>query len=649
GALRLVPFPKEVTLQTGSFRLDRPLVVRTGPKADSLVSEIILAEVRRAGAEATAVVAAELDDRTLELRAQTVSERAPECPARGDEAYALRVSPSGADVRGAGPAGLRHGAATLAQLIRANRGPGGPPCLLIRDWPSLRWRCFLDDLTRGPSALPTTLERELDLGASIKFNMFTYYMEYQYAFQKHPDIGPLDGSLRPEDLARLVARGKARGIEILGNQQSFGHFGHILASARYAPLRETADVLSPMKDETYQLLDDLYSEECPLLPFEMFNVCCDETFGLGTGTSKALADKIGVAGVYVRHMRRVHDLLRDRYHKRMMMWGDIIVQHPDRLTEIPKDTVMLAWDYAGRPDFHAQIAPFAKAGYTFFVCPGVSNWSRILPDFLTAETNIRNFVRDGLAQGALGMINTSWEDDGEALKAVVWHGHAWAAECAWNGSTTEPAAFNRRVGAVLFGEQGDHFGQAISLLAKTHALPGMAGMNNSRFWQDDFFSARGPAELKAEAGRLLPLVRQAAEHLEACRKDATVNAELLDAFQFGARRMDLIGRRMLDGLEARREYDLACQSSPKSREHLARVVAIVRQTRDAHETLAREFTRLWLRDCRPYALDWTIKRYKKAIDRYDTLLHRLDEARSQAEAGKPLPSPTALGLRPARG
>ena len=81
-----------------------------------------------------------------------------------------------------------------------------------------------------------------------------------------------------------------------------------------------------------------------------------------------------------------------------MMWGDIIIQHPDRLTDVPKDTVMLAWDYAARPDFRSQIAPFAKAGYTFFVCPGVSNWSRILPDFSTAETNIRNFVRDGIAQ-----------------------------------------------------------------------------------------------------------------------------------------------------------------------------------------------------------------------------------------------------------
>ena len=344
--------------------------------------------------------------------------------------YVLRVGPNGTTVHGAGPAGLRHGAAMLAQVIRANRGPAGLPCLVIHDWPTLRWRCFQDDLTRGPSTRPDALESERDLGSDLKLNMFTYYMEYQYAFRKHPLIGPEDGALRPEELAQLVAQGKTRGIEILGNQQSFGHFSHTLAIPRYAPLRETPDVLTPMKEETYQLLDDLYSEICPLLPFAMFNVCCDETFGLGSGPSRSLAGQIGVAGVYVRHVRRVHDLLRDKYSKRMMMWGDIIIQHPDRLTDVPRDTVMLAWDYAARPDFRSQIAPFAKAGYAFLVCPGLSNWSRILPDFSTAETNIRNFVRDGIAQGALGMINTSWEDDGEALKGLNWHGHAWAAECS---------------------------------------------------------------------------------------------------------------------------------------------------------------------------------------------------------------------------
>ena len=101
----------------------------------------------------------------------------------------------------------------------------------------------------------------------------------------------------------------------------------------------------------------------------------------------------------MRRFRRIHDLLRDKYGTRMMMWGDIILQHPDHPDEIPQDTIMLTWGYAPRESFEDQIIPFAESGYEFFVCPGVNNWSRILPDFGVAETNIRHFVRDGAAHG----------------------------------------------------------------------------------------------------------------------------------------------------------------------------------------------------------------------------------------------------------
>ena len=92
----------------------------------------------------------------------------------------------GRDLAARGPAGLLHGVQTLVQLIRANRRGRGLPCLTIRDWPSLRWRCFQDDMTRGPSATLDTLRRQVDLGALLKMNLFTYYMEYQFAFAEAP-------------------------------------------------------------------------------------------------------------------------------------------------------------------------------------------------------------------------------------------------------------------------------------------------------------------------------------------------------------------------------------------------------------------------------------------------------------------------------
>jgi hypothetical protein len=151
-------------------------------------------------------------------------------------------------------------------------------------------------MTRGPSSKLGTLESEVAIGAELKMNLFTYYMEYQYAFKKHPEIGPTNGSLEPDDLRRLVEYGRPLGVDILGNQQSFGHLGRILQHPCYAPLREGADVITPVKEESYKLLDDLYSEVIPLLPFPFFNVCCDETWTLGTGPSKALAERSEWAG-----------------------------------------------------------------------------------------------------------------------------------------------------------------------------------------------------------------------------------------------------------------------------------------------------------------------------------------------------------------
>ncbi len=651
--LRLVPFPKEVRLEAGTFELKQPLVLEVPADRAATFAHWLNDELQRAGLPPVRVSHRPEPGHVFRLLPSPADPAQP--PAvlpqphwranAGPEDYVLTVGREAITAQARQAPGLFHALTTLRQLIRANRRGTALPCLAIRDWPALGYRCFQDDMTRGPSSRLETLQFEAALGAYLKFNVMTYYMEYQFAFRKHPLIGPPNGSLTAEELRALVEYARPLYVEIMGNQQSFGHFAHILKHPQYAHLRETADVLTPVREETYRLLDDLYSEVCPVLPFEFFNVCCDETWGLGKGPSRELADKIGVGGVYVQHIRRVYDLVAKKYRKRMMMWGDIILQHPEHLKEIPKDVVMLTWGYSDRPSFEDQIIPFARSGYAFFVCPGVSNWSRILPDFNVATVNIRSFVRDGVKHGALGMLNTDWEDDGEAINAVKWYCDAWAAECAWNASATPLEAFNRRVGAVLVGEPGERLGRAIQRLAATHRMPGMRGMNNARFWENDFPPQASPAVVEKRAGRLLEAVRPAIEDLEACRAEATANRNIIEAYLFGARRMERIGQRMLDGLEAARLYERAWRARPEEAVALIqRAESLVCRNRDAHEALGRQFAALWLSESKPYALDWTMARYEQVAQRFDTLAQRLAQARQAAASGKPLPLPEDIGL-----
>jgi len=657
--LRLVPFPKQIQLTEGVMPIGRePFIGFVATLTVSQAAAELREELIRAGDTKATLFptpgATGTHSVFLWLSAEKMSpdrlRGALPPPPEHAEGYALTVAMEHAVITGRDEAGLLHGIQTLRQLIRANLKNRSLPCLRITDWPSLRYRGYSDDITRGPSPKWLTLEEEIRTTALLKMNFFSYYLEYQYAFSKHPLIGPKDGSLTPNELKALVQYAKLRGVEIIGNQQSFGHFGVILGLDAYKNLRETPDILNPTIEGTYQLLDDLYSEQAPLLESKLFNVCCDETDGLGTGPSKPLAEKIGVGGVYTNHIRRIHNVLRDKYGKRMMMWGDIILRHPEHLPKIPKDTIMLSWGYDPRPSWDNAITPFSKSGYEFFVCPGVSCWSRILPDFEVAVTNIKNYVRDGLKHGALGMWNTTWDDDGENFFAANWHGLAWGAECAWNGSTTSVEDFNRRVGAVLFGESGDRFGQAIALLGKTHHLPNYGSMFDSRFWAVDQDMGRLPVDeptARKHAHALLDLLDPAMGHLKALKAEAKVNGEWIDYFLFGAERMRLMATRALAYLDAARIYEQAClnASEPaKASSFVQQAEAKVRRIQNEHVALKQQYVDLWNRESKPYALDRVTKRFDALIGRYAKIVSDLQAAAEVLKSGQSPPPAGAVGL-----
>lgn len=646
--LRLVPFPREISLGTVGLKL-QPQMVITAPRselgrqaAEHLRQELLLI----AGAQVEVKSQRGLFQQPwLSLAMKRMSPRKlPGIPGKEQEAYALLVTADSAQVAANSDRGLLHGVQTLRQLIRANLRDGAIPAVEIHDWPALKLRGFSDDITRGPSPTPTILQREVDLSGLLRMNFFTYYLEHQFAFSKHPEIGPNDGSLWPEELKTLVEYARLRGVEIVGNQQSFAHFANILRHEQYKDLRETADVLNPTSENTYQLLDDMYSEQIPLLRSKLFNVCCDETDDLGKGPSGPVVKEIGQGGLYVRHIQRIHKLVSGKYGRRMMMWGDIILKHPDHLKDIPKDTVLLTWGYGPAATFEPQILPFAKAGFDFFVCPGVSCWNLILPDFQNAATNIQNFVRDGAAHGAIGMLNTTWDDDGENLDGYNWHGIAWGAECAWTGSRTSMADFNRRLGAVLFGESGDEFGQAIELLGKTHRLPAYSGMGNGIFWKAELPLANEAATRK-NARELLDLTRPAVEHLCRAKAGAKVNADIMDYFIFGAERIRLLATRTLDGFDAVAAYREAQKLAPKdAAPQLQRCRELITGIRQRHSNLATEYARLWNAENRPYALDRVMQRYATLLGRYTELLTKLEAIEEEAATGKPLPAIETLGF-----
>lgn len=127
------------------------------------------------------------------------------------------------------------------------------------------------------------------------------------------------------------------------------------------------------------------------------------------------------------------------------MWGDIVAKNPAMMRQLPKDMTYIMWAYEPLDSYDHLIKPFKGNGTPFWVAPSLSHSSNMIPNPYRYMKNIANLARDGYRNGAEGLMNTCWDDNGEALFDNCWHGLFWSAEMAWNPiKTDDPEEFRRR-------------------------------------------------------------------------------------------------------------------------------------------------------------------------------------------------------------
>jgi hypothetical protein len=117
----------------------------------------------------------------------------------------------------------------------------------------------------------------------------------------------------------------------------------------------------------------------------------------------------------------------------MQFWGDIIVQAPELIPELPQDAIALEWGYEHDHPFDERCAQFAAAGIPFYVCPGTSSWNAVAGRTENALGNLRNAAESGLRHGAIGYLNTDWGDHGHwQYQPTAYLGYAYGAAVSWS-------------------------------------------------------------------------------------------------------------------------------------------------------------------------------------------------------------------------
>ncbi len=372
-------------------------------------------------------------------------------PALRAQGYYARTEAERMLLVGADAAGLFYALQTIAQLIcQAGRML---PRLTLLDYPALPVRGVMLDVSRGKVPTLETLLEVVEILATWKINQFQLYIEHAFCWPSHPLIARGYDPLSADDLLAVDAACAQRHIEFVPNLQSFGHQGHLLRLPKYAPLAESEQkwTLAPGEPGTYALLDELYAEFLPNFRSRLFNVDADETWDLGSGKSAARVAEVGLGRVYLEHILRLRELAA-HYGRRIMFWGDVILNSPELIPEIPDDVIVLSWDYHETPS-EEHVRQFAEAGKPFYVCPSVHGYGAFFPRQRIARQNIRAQAAYGVQYGARGLLNTDWGDAGHSnLQGLSSYGYAFGAAESWHPGSTD--SFDEAFGRLFFGTDG---------------------------------------------------------------------------------------------------------------------------------------------------------------------------------------------------
>lgn len=598
----LLPQPRQITPIPGTFALDRPIfpqMISPGTPGlkhaiPSLMESLPVSSSLREEGGAEFILAI---DPGLKI------------PSQG---YGLTITPDRILLESGDEAGLVYGIRTLQQLLQ--QSPVRLPCLDIRDFPDFPVRGVMLDISRDKVPTQETLHQLIDLLASWKINQFQLYVEHTFAYSGYPEVWENASPLTPDEIRELDAYCAERLIELVPNQNSFGHMKRWLIHPRLAPLAELQGKydtpwgveegpysLCPVDPRSSEFLGGLYDELLPNFSSRLFNAGCDETFDVGQGRSREACERNGKGRVYLDFLKQIHALTAERGHT-MLFWADILMQYPKLTPEVPKDAIALDWGYEADAPFEEHSRTLADTGLAYYVCPGTSSWNSIAGRTTNALQNLRNAAEAGIKHHAAGYLITDWGDNGHwQMLPVSYLGFAAGAALSWALDANRERDFSLPVSLFAFHDPTGETGRFFAKLGDVYRLAGYEPPNSSTlFW----LLKKSLPELKDYTALLSP---EGLDQVEAAiRQSGSPQAGGPEGSRIN--REGEFTRRLL--LHACKRGRLLLDTDPAAKEELKK------HLQPEIDKLIQDTTRLWLERNRPGGLADSLEGFVRIKQEY---------------------------------
>ena len=428
--LKLIPYPKNIQIKDGLLK-NKYIKTFRGVNDERLISQIKKLPFDDNGA-------------TLIFNVENCD----------GENYSICVQENQIIVDAKGIKGAFYAIQTIRQLLDNDV----VPCLCLQDNPDFKYRGFYHDITRGKIPTLDTLKGLVDTLAYYKYNSLQLYVEHVYDFKETSEIVKRTGFISASELKELDEYCKANFMDFIPSLSTFGHMYEILMEEKYKGLRVKKDFANPvnkwaarMRHHTIdpnnvysiELVKSLIDQYCTNFTSDYFNICCDETFDLKEAYGEQSSQ------IYVEFVEQIikHVVSKD---KKVMMWADILLAHPETIELLPKDTLFLNWDYRPQPE-KENVDKFKQLNRSQIVCPGTWSWNNFCEDVLDSEPNICKMAEYGYENGAMGMLVTNWGDYNNICSLELsQYGLVLGAEKCWNPTRVIDEKFYNSVDFITY-------------------------------------------------------------------------------------------------------------------------------------------------------------------------------------------------------
>lgn len=259
-----------------------------------------------------------------------------------------------------------------------------------------------------------------DFAAAHGYNALGFYLEDRVKTAAYPD-SPDEESYSPEQMRDITAYAAERGLEVIPVVSTLGHTERFLRHPRLRHLAEGRDgdpqrmgdgfnCVCPSLDESMAFWKAYLHELTEIFPSRYFHIGGDEAWNLCTCARcrERVAKGETIGDIYAAHVREIHAFLSAR-GKQVILWDDMLEEHPDILEGIPRDVVLCVWQYDTRVDqtrthfgFRVndhRLATYRSQGRPFLIAP----WAAV------NLLNATSFTRYAEPYRPAGGWMTNWE------------------------------------------------------------------------------------------------------------------------------------------------------------------------------------------------------------------------------------------------